>query len=694
MKLTKTLLSLAVGASLLALAGCGSDSDSDDEEDTSDVYTLQLLHFADVDGAPGAIDEVDRFSALVEAFRGMEDNTLLVSSGDNVIPGPRYFAASDSSLADVLGVPGNGRVDIAFMNALGVSASVIGNHDLDGGPAEFASMLTAETDGANRYEGAAFPFVSANLDVSTESSLAALAVAGGQAPASAAGKIAPSAIVTIGGQQIGIVGASTPALASITSTGNITITPPVVADENELYDDLAAVIQPAVDDLVDAGVNKVVLLAHMQQIAIEKALATRLNNVDVIVAGGSNTLLADSDDDLRTGDVAADNYPLEFESPAGEPVLVVNVDGDYKYLGRLVLSFDENGVIDTGALDPALNGAWASTEAMVRQLMGTVDSRVAAVSAAIRDVLAARDGNILGQTSVYLDGRREQVRTQETNLGNLSADANLWYAQKFDASTVISLKNGGGIRSAIGQVVQPPGSNDPADAQFEPTAANATVGKETGDVSQFDIEGSLRFNNSLALVTVTGAELRDLLEHAVAASADGATPGQFPQIAGMRFSFDPAMPARTTSDTNTGASTTGQRIRSLVVETGAGDVVIVRNGVLENGGTTYRLVTLGFLAGCMPTATEVGAASCGDGYPFKNLTTNLRSELSGESSSNDPGLADFAGYGSEQDAIAEYLQAEFDPAGTLSFSKAETDAATDERIQNLAVKTVDTVIVP
>ena len=30
--------------------------------------------------------------------------------------------------------------------------------------------------------------------------------------------------------------------------------------------------------------------------------------------------------------------------------------------------------------------------------------------------------------ALYLDGRRSQVRTQETNLGDLTADANLWYA--------------------------------------------------------------------------------------------------------------------------------------------------------------------------------------------------------------------------------------------------------------------------
>ncbi|WP_148861213.1 bifunctional metallophosphatase/5'-nucleotidase [Marinobacter fonticola] len=700
MEFRKTLLGLAVCAAVVGLAGCSDDDDDNDNNENSEAtgdYSLQLLHFADVDGAPGAIEEVDRFSALIEAFRAEQENTLLVSSGDNVIPGPRYFAAADKALVEALGVPGNGRADIAFMNAMGVDVSAIGNHDLDGGPAEFRSMLTPQTDDEDAslvYEGAAFPFVSANLDVTTESALADLATGGGQQASSIAGKIAPSTVVSVNGEQIGVVGATTPSLASITSTGNITIAPDVVADEAQFYDDLAAEIQPAVDALVDSGINKIVLVAHMQQIAIEKALATRLNGVDVIVAGGSNTLLADADDSLRDGDVAADTYPLAFESPEGEPVLVVNVDGDYKYLGRLVLNFDENGVIKTGELDPAVNGAWASTDAIVDQVMGEPVERVTVVSAEIREVLAARDGNILGQTSVYLDGRRGEVRTEETNLGNLTAEANLWYAKQFDPSVVVSLKNGGGIRSAIGQIVQPAGSNDPADAEFEPPVANEAVGKEAGDVSQFDIEGSLRFNNSVALLTVTGAELHDLLEHAVAATEVGATPGQFPQVAGMRFSFDPAETARTEGDTNTSNATSGQRIQSLVVETPGGDVTVVENGMLVSGqeSADYRLATLGFLAACVPTnAGNDASASCGDGYPFKSLTSNLRTELEETDGADDPGATDFAAYGTEQDALAEYLQAEYPPEGAVFFDQAETDAANDERIQNLSVRS-DTVI--
>ena len=132
------------------LAACGGDGDNNNDNnggETPAPYTLQLLHFADMDGATGALQNVEPFSAVLDKLRSdYPDNTLVLSSGDNFIPGPRYFAAADDTLAAVPGiaVAGNGRADIALVNALGVQASVVGNHDLDGGTEEFASIIGME----------------------------------------------------------------------------------------------------------------------------------------------------------------------------------------------------------------------------------------------------------------------------------------------------------------------------------------------------------------------------------------------------------------------------------------------------------------------------------------------------------------------------------------------------------------------
>jgi len=94
-KFFRALAPVALGAAVAV--GCSSDDDNDaalvvlsGEAD----FTMQLLHAADMDGASGALANVDQFSALVEQFRAdYQNNTLVLSSGDNYIPGPRYFDA-------------------------------------------------------------------------------------------------------------------------------------------------------------------------------------------------------------------------------------------------------------------------------------------------------------------------------------------------------------------------------------------------------------------------------------------------------------------------------------------------------------------------------------------------------------------------------------------------------------------------
>ena len=687
----RALLALPV-ALALGLAGCADENDDGSIDAVQDLdggadgadgiaFTLQLLHAADIDGAAGALDNVEPFSALLESFRAERPGeTLVLSSGDNYIPGPRFFAAEDEALAPLVGVPGAGRADIALLNAMGFAASAVGNHDLDVGTAGFASIVApddgADEDGnlaATAYPGAAFPYLSANLDFTTDEALAPLVVEPGRPASTVAGSLAASTTVEAGGETIGVVGATTPELASITSTGGITVRP----EDGTDLDALAAEIQPAVDALAADGVDVIVLLSHMQQIAIERELAARLDGIDVIVAGGSNTILADADDALRPGDAAADDYPLELESASGEPVLLVNTDGDYRYLGRLVVGFDEDGVVVLDSLDPSVNGAHAATDEAAAAAGAMPIPQVSSIATALRDVLAARDGNIVGRTSVYLDGRRSEVRTEETNLGNLTADANLWLARQVDPSVAVSLKNGGGIRSDIGLVVQPPGSNDPADVELLPPPANPAADKAEGDISEFDLQGALRFNNGLTLLTLTAAELVDVLEHAVAATEDGATPGRFPQVAGLAFAFDPALPAREGGDTSGGAETAGTRVREveLVAEGGETIDVLVEAGELVGDPTRpIRTVILDFIAKCVGAEDE----ECGDGYPLKGLAAPDRVDLGDVGV--DPGLAGFADPGSEQDALAEYLAAFFADA---PFAEAETPPAQDTRIRNL-----------
>ncbi len=598
-------------------------------------FTLQLLHGADMDSTVGALGNVENFSAILDAFRRQfRNNTVILSSGDNYVPGPRYFAAGDAANDAVLGVSGNGRGDIAFLNAMGFQASALGNHELDRGTGAFAATIGSEVRDGRTYPGAMFPYLSSNLGFAGDGNLRDLVVPDGQEVVLVAGSLAKSAVIIVDGQRIGVVGATTPNLARITGIGGITVAPAVGTD----IDGLAAIIQQAVDTLVGQGINKVILLAHMQQIAIEKALATKLVDVDIIVAGGSNTLLADENDRLRDGDEAADTYPLRFESSRGEPLLLVNTEGDYKYLGRLVVAFDEQGVVLPETVDPFVSGVYATDKQGAQAFAGRPVPAVSRIAASLRGVLQARDGNIVGKTSVYLAGLRGAVRTQETNLGNLTADANLWLARQVDAEVAVSLKNG------------------------------------------------------LAIVTLTARQLAAIMEHAIGFDGVGhVTVGRFPQVAGMRFSFDPVAPS-------------GQRVRSLAIVDDSGGVtdrVIERGVVVGDPERRIKMVTLNFLA------------NGGDGYPFP-VSGAGRVDLAGEDGQPNPphpdfpdtngngridgpvlvgpGRTDFAAPGTEQDALAEYLAHFF---AAVPFNEAETAPLDDLRVQNLGVSgKTDTVFGP
>ena len=671
-RLLPLLLALALASVLLI------SCDRDDTPETP-AFTLQLLHASDMDGATGALDNVENFSAILDGFRDQyPDNTLVLSSGDNYIPGPRFFAAGDDSNDPVLGVSGDGRGDIALLNAMGFQASALGNHELDRGAGVFASIIAAETTDVGTYPGATFPYLSTNLVFADDDSLGPQVASDGQDAPLSAGSLSGSVVITVDGERVGIVGATTPHLGRITGIGGVTVKP----DDSSGIDELAAIIQQAVDSLVAQGIDKIILLAHMQQIAVEKDLASRLTGVDIIVAGGSNTILADGSDRLRPGDEAADTYPLRFDSPNGEPLLLVNTDADYRYLGRLVVGFDDEGVVIPDSIDPSTSGAYATDEQGARESGGQPIPDVSRIADSLRSVLRERGGNVLGRTSVYLAGRRGDVRTQETNLGNLTADANLWLARLTDPDVAVSFKNGGGIRDDIGIVVLPPGTTDPADVVFKPPPANRAAGRREGDISQFDVEGTLRFNNGLAIVPLTASQLVEIVEHGVGFDDVGeVTHGRFPQVGGMRFGFDPSAPS-------------GQRVRSLAIVYDGGAVAdrVVEDGALAGDPErTIKMVTLNFLA------------NGGDGYPFP-VPAQGRVDLSGEAGqpnppdpdfpdtngngfideavSTDPGKADFAGPGTEQEALAEYL-AHFH--AELPYDVPETPPLDDLRIQNLGI---------
>jgi len=137
----------------------------------------------------------------------------------------------------------------------------------------------------------------------------------------------------------------------------------------------------------------------------------------------------------------------------------------------------------------------------------------AAADKIISDVNAEYDTKF-ASTEILLDGNRSPgVRTQETNLGNLIADAILWQATKdgglpVSNDHVIAITNGGGIRATIA----------------------------AGDVTKNDINTVLPFGNTVTYVTVTGKVLLEALEASTYCTPDAL--GAFPQVSGISFTVD------------------------------------------------------------------------------------------------------------------------------------------------------------
>ena len=657
------------------------------------AFTLQLLHINDQQTTSLAVlDDIPRAEAILKTFQdsGAGDVTLTLSAGDTYLPG-LFFAAS----GDLYGHPGI--ADIQINNLLGVQANAIGNHEFDDGTETFASLISGLDDEGESiwdpapyatyttpFTGTDFPYLSANLSFPADSEplLNALVQSSGQSPV--AGTIATSVVFEENGERIGVVGATTPGLASITSAGGTVVTPSAANQRlsEEEIDALAAVIQPEVDALVADGVDKIILTSHGQVFRVEEGLAERLENVDIVIAGGSEVRTFDDNDRPRPGDTASDTYPKFVTNAGGTQTAVVTEPGDYRYIGRLVIDFDDDGNLISSSYDSQVSGSYATDAAGVEEVGAEVDpeSDISQIVNDARSQITQNAFTAYGYSDVYLNGYNRSgtgepsdpdgIRTQETNAGNLTADANLHYARRFDDSVLVSIKNGGGIRNAIGSIDEN-GVRHPNAASSD---AELGASLPAGAITRNDIRAVLAFNNGLRLLTLTAEELHGVLDYMVGAIAD--VDGRFPHVSGVKFSFDPH-------------AEDGQRIQDAYVHDAHGEVLInlVQNGELvADADQEIRIVSLDFLTNAR--FDENGNyANAGDGIPFPNIEDrSLRRRLDvvnlNEEDLGEDVTADFRS-GTEQDALAEFLLTNH---GTADAAYRQEDLGPDKdgRMLNLA----------
>ena len=674
---------------------------------TSPAMQLQILHYYGESGLLG-IQTAPIMGAMIDRFDN-EYPTVVLGEGDSFIPGPWLTAGADPSLNAVPGIGATAlaRPDIAIMNAFGTTASALGNHEFDLGSPVLQGAIAASGSGASAWVGAQFPLITANLDFASDSSLRALAdVTLGGPPANnfrgdevtnQRARIAPYAVKTVAGQKIGFVGATTWELLVKSSPNGTRPKDDANAATSDLQE-VAAYVQTAVDALRAIGVNKIVMIDQLDTLQRNKDLAPLLTGVDVMVAGGGHERMGDANDvavgfNGHDADFIADSYPIVTQGLDGKPTLIVTTDTEYSYLGRLVVDFDANGDLLTGSLNPVVNGAYAAAPAVLESVVGNgqtaaqivaaspVATRVKAIVDALNAVVVSKDSAVFGFTKVYLEGDRVFGRAQEVNLGNITADANAAAARVAlglpTGAAVVSLKNGGGLRASLGAVAP--------DGTKIPPVANPVTGKPEGGVSLLDIENALRFDNRLMVFDATPKGMVAILEYAAGLSSGN---GGFPQVGNIRFSINRSLTPK---------------VRSVVLVNDVGAIVseIVRDGVILAGApASIPMVALNF------------TANGGDGYPIKYLdpaatppnqianpeTGNFRYVLTGGGLSAEvPRNLDFAaasvipaGSLGEQKAFGDYLTMRHGTR-TLAYNAADTPVADDQRIQQLPVRSLDTV---
>ena len=440
-----------------------------------------------------AIDGYPVMAGLRDSLLREGCHTMVVSCGDFSFGGP-------------VGAASKGEFIVRMMNAVGYDAACLGNHEFDYGLPQLrrmeslitAPLLCCNFKGTENYGGSRC--AAANSQFS-------------QLPT----PFLPFVLRSVGDMVVGFVGVTTP-------TTLYTSTPVNFQNEEGEYvynfsaSNLAGAVQRAVDGARIAGADIVVLLSHtgdVDGIPTTRELIGGLRGVDVVLDGHDHHLLpsdwvADMDD---------------------KPVLLSSTGAHFQNIGVLVIhpaALDSAGAGDSGySSDSRYSGdSISSMDGCYSRLLSVDSLRKAGVSnAAVGDTLAevkrlfdAMGSNVVAQSEVSLiaeeDGMRV-CRLRETNLGDLVADA-----YRYGMNADIGWVNGGGIR------------------------ANLPI----GPITQNQLFAVNPYSNAMCLIRVTGRDVLNALETAVREYPRAE--GCFPQVSGLTFSFDTALPSSVVLDSN------------------------------------------------------------------------------------------------------------------------------------------------
>ncbi|WP_081976200.1 5'-nucleotidase C-terminal domain-containing protein [Ureibacillus manganicus] len=379
-----------------------------------------------------------------------------------------------------------GQADLAFLNYMGYDAMTFGNHEFDQGDSDEGHQALVDF-----IKGAKFPLVSSNIDFSKDDKFTGLFTdLISSEPEN--GKIYNGIIKEVNGEKIGIFGLTTQDTEGISSPGEITF---------ENYKEEA---EKAVKAFEDKGVDKIVLLSHLGYDdnpggEDDLSLAKAVNGIDIIVGGHSHTKLEQPD-----------VVTTDENGVAKDPTIIVQAANNSDYLGTLDIVFDKNGVVvDFKGKLISISGYTEDPEAV--KLLKPYKDQVELISA---DEIGVTSPIVLELPRTNGDDTKPSVRKNETILGNLITDGMLVKANKYtDKKVIMALQNGGGIRKSINE----------------------------GPITVGEVIEVLPYGNTLALMDITGAELKEAFELSV--SKYPVENGGFLHVAGGKIEFDSSKPA-------------------------------------------------------------------------------------------------------------------------------------------------------
>lgn len=527
-----------IAATFVALVGLGTPTLAiTGSAHAADPVVLNLLNINDFHGRIDA--DTTKFATTIEQLRAADgaDHTLLLSAGDNI--GASLFASSSAKDQPTLDV----------LNALGLQASAVGNHEFDRGADDLTGRVSDAAD---------FPYLGANVYEK-----------GTTTPA-----LDEYATFDVAGVTVGVIGAvtqETPSLVSPSGISGLDFGDPVAAvnrvaaqlTDGDPSNGEADVLIAEYHEGASEGVKEGATLAD--EVAAGGAFADIVQNTSPKVAA------------IFTGHTHKE-YAWDAPIPGGTGTRPVLQTGSYgQNIGQIELSVDPA----TGAVASytVRNVPRVATEDLsfprVAQVKQITDAALAAAAAVgnkpvgsiSADITTAFSGGSYGAGG-YTGGARDD-RSRESALGDLVADA-LRDGVSDIADPDLGITNPGGLRAELlyaGDTSSNPQNTD-------------------GVVTYAEANAVLPFNNTVALVKLTGAQIEQVLEQQWQPSGASRPYLQLALSSNVRVTADPNLPE-------------GSRITSVRID-----------GVPLDPTKTYTVSTLSFLAagGDNFTAFEQGTS--------------------------------------------------------------------------------------